>query len=127
RVDFHDVEAHQFSLGGDSHQEVVDLGEVESARFERAGAGGERGIHGIHVEADVDVTRGGDLGKHPRDAAAVQFFGGDDLRVQFAGVAHGLGIVGQAAHADLDNLRDVRKLSGAQNPRRVIEVARRSV
>jgi hypothetical protein len=38
-----------------------------------------------------------------------------------------LGIVGQAAHADLDDLRNLRQLSGAQNPRRVIEIARRAV
>src|ERR1700674_4223094 len=123
-ADLHDVEANQFYLGGDAHHEVVNLGEVESTRFERSGAGGERGIHGVDVEGDVNISSGGNLGKDPGDAAAAQFLGRDDLRVQLAGIAHGLGIIGQAAHADLDNFRDMRKLSGAQNPRRVIEVAR---
>src|SRR5580700_529924 len=53
----------------------------------------------------------------------MNLFGGDDGAVYFADVVHRLEVIGQPAHADLDNVLYIRELGGTIHPRGVIEIA----
>src|SRR5712664_694103 len=102
----HDVQAYEPSFFRNPLHQLVDLRKAEPPGLQSSGPWRQRGIHRVDVESNVDIfaLRNGVDGRG--NPAPMNFFSGDHLRADRFGVAGRFWIVGDAAHANLNDFLD---------------------